>query len=118
MALLPIDLHQVKKNILAKTSGSITTKYLTSVINLSFYEISFPSDLKRALVFSPFKDGPKVEENKNRPISLLILLIETFERARVTRIYEYPGFNISYYKQFDFRKNTQLLMPLLKPKKR
>ena len=92
-------------NILVKTAGSVITKYLTSLINVSFYEGFFPSELKKAKVFPLFKNGSRVEENNYRPISLLNVLSKIYERSMLTRVYEYmEGFNLFYFKQFGFRK--------------
>ena len=92
-------------NILAKTAGSVITKYLTSLINVSFYEGSFPSELKKAKVFPLFKSGSRVEENNYRPISLLNVLSKIYERSMFTRVYQYmEGFNLFYFKRFGFRK--------------
>ena len=91
-------------NILVKTAGSVITKYLTSLINVSFYQGSFPSELKKAKVFPLFKNGSHVEENNYRPISLLNFLCKIYERSMFTRVYEYmEGFNLFYFKQFGFR---------------
>ena len=76
-------------NILVKTAGSVITKYLTSWINVSFYEGSFTSDLKKANVFPLLKNGSRVEENNYRPISLLNVLSKIYERAMFTRVNEY-----------------------------
>ena len=76
-------------NILVKTAGSMITKYRTSWINVSFYEGSFTSELKKANVFPLFKNGSRVEENNYRPISLLNVLSKIYERAMFTRVYEY-----------------------------
>ena len=93
-------------NILVKTAGSVITKYLTSSINVSFYEGSFPSELKKAKVFPLFKNGSRVEENNYRSISLLNVLSKMYERSMFTRVYEYlEGFNLFYFKQFGFHKN-------------
>ena len=92
-------------NILVKTAESVFTKYVTSLTNVSFYEGSFASELKKAKVFPLFKNGSRVEENNYRPISLLNVLSKIYERAMFTRVYEYlEGFNLLYFKQFGFRK--------------
>ena len=81
------------------------TKHLTSLINVSFYEGSFPSELKKAKVFPLFINGSRVEESNYRPISLLNVLSKIYERAMFTRVYEYlECFNLLYFKQFGFRK--------------
>ena len=99
---------------MVKTAGSVHTKYLKSLINVYFYEGSFPSELKKAKVLPLFKNGSRVEENNYKPISLLNILSKIYERAMFTRVYEYlEGFNLLYFKQFGFRKKHSTIDALV-----
>ena len=92
-------------NIVVKTTKSVVTKYLTSLINQSFREGVFPTELKKAKVIPLHKEGSRLEENNYRPISLLNVWSKIYERAMFSRIYEYlEHFNLLYRKQFGFRK--------------
>ena len=91
-------------NIVVKTK-SVVTKYLTSLINHSFREGVFPTELKKAKVIPLHKEGSRLEENNYRPISLLNVWSKIYERAMFSIIYEYlEHFNLLYRKQFGFRK--------------
>ena len=66
-------------NVLIKTSGSVTALYLEYLINLSFSTGVFPDALSNAKVFPLQKEGPKVDENNFRPVSLLNVWRKIFE---------------------------------------
>ena len=81
-------------NKLVKTTGSVISKYNTSLINVSFYGGFFPSELQKAKVFPLFKNGSRVE-----------VLRKLYEHVIFTRVNEdQEGFNLLYFKQFDIRK--------------
>ena len=97
-------------NIIVKAKGSVTTRYLASLLNQSFNEGCFPTELKKVIPLS--KGGSRLYENNYRPISLLMVCSKIYERAMFSRTYEImENFNLVYSKQFGFRKkNIQQLM--------
>ena len=48
---------------IVKTTKSVVTKYLTSLINQSFREGVFPTELRNAKVIPLHKEGSRLEEN-------------------------------------------------------
>ena len=88
-----------------KTAGSVITRYIASLTNQSFNEGCFSSELKKAKSIPLFKDGSRLDDNNYRPISLLMVGREIYERAMFSRMCEYmENFNLLYSKQFGFRK--------------
>ena len=75
-------------NIVVKTTKSVVTKYLTSLINQSFREGVFPTELIKTKVIPLHKEGSRLEEDNYRPISLLNVWSKIYERAMFSRIYE------------------------------
>ena len=79
---------------------------LVQIINSSFQEGIFPDRLKVATVVPVYKSGDKNTLSKYRPISILPLFSEIFERVVHSRIIDYlDKYNILYDEQYGFRKN-------------
>ena len=78
---------------------------LTSIINKSFKEGVFPSNLKCAKVIPIYKKGDKTKCPNYRPISLLSNVSKIFERVMSNRLENYLNSNsILYEHQYGFRK--------------
>ena len=83
--------------IIVKKSSSVIAPYLELLINCSFAQGVFPSDLKQAKVIPLHKGGSRLDENNYRPISLLKEWSKIFERAMFVRLYQYfVNFNLLY----------------------
>ena len=77
---------------------------LTEVINLSFNEGKFPTQLKSASVIPVFKKGDKLEVNNYRPISLISIISKIIEKLIHRRLNSFlEQNNIFYPSQFGFR---------------
>ena len=84
---------------------------LTTIINKSFKEGVFPSNLKCAKVIPIYKKGDKTKCPNYRPISLLSNVSKIFERIMYNRLETYLNSNsILYEHQYGFRKNILLSM--------
>jgi len=62
---------------------------LTSIINKSFAQGTFPTSLKIAKVFPKFKTGQRTETNNYRPISLLSTVSKVIEKIMLYRLTKY-----------------------------
>ena len=83
--------------IIVKKSSSVIAPYLELLINCSFAQGVFPSDLKQAKVIPLHKGGSRLDENNYRPISLLKVGSKIFESAPFVRLYQYfLNFNLLY----------------------
>ena len=77
---------------------------LAKVINQSFKEGVFPSQLKIAKVIPIHKNGSKVEASNYRPISLLASISKIYEKLVHHRLLEYlEKHNVLYGRQYGFR---------------
>ena len=77
---------------------------LAKVINQSFKEGVFPSQLKIAKVIPIHKNGSKVEASNYRPISLLASISKIYEKLVHHRLLEYlEKHNVLYGRQYRFR---------------
>ena len=80
---------------------------LSDLINKSFYEGSFPNELKLAKVVPIFKSGKRTDISNYRPISLLSVFSTIFEKTMHARL-EVESFlrkhETIYDNQFGFRK--------------
>ena len=97
------------KNNKASGSNSIPTRKslsvpLAEIINLSFNEGKFPTQLKSANVIPVFKKGDKSEVNNYRPISLISNISKIIEKLIHRRLNSFlEQNNIFYPSQFGFR---------------
>ena len=77
---------------------------LAEIINLSFNEGKFPTQLKSATVIPVFKKGDKLEVNNYRPISLISNISKVIEKLIHRRLNSFlEQNNIFYPFQFGFR---------------
>ena len=77
---------------------------LAEIINLSFNEGKFPTQLKSANVIPVFKKGDKLEANNYRPISLVSNISKIIEKLIHRRLNSFLEQNNIYYpSQFGFR---------------
>ena len=89
--------------IIVKKSATVVAPYLELLINCSFAQGVFPSDLKQAKVIPLHKGESRLDENNYRPLSLLKVWSKIFERAMFVRLYAvYENFNLLYEKQNGF----------------
>ena len=78
---------------------------LTHVIDKSFKEGVFPSELKLAKVVPIFKSGDSSKLTNYRPISVLSFFSKVFERVMYNHISDFIDYlNILYKYQFGFRQ--------------
>ena len=105
--------------IIVKKCASVIAPYLELLINCSFAQGVFPSDLKQVKVISLHKGGSRLDENNYRPISLLKVWSKIFERAMFVRLYQYfENFNLLYESNMVSAKSIVKLMRwLIFPKK-
>ena len=110
-----IEVEQIMENLVSKSSfgvdyissnivkitSSITAPHLTSLLNHSFDEGNFRSELSKAKVYALLKGGDKLNENNYRPISLLTVWSTIFERVMYKRIY-------LYFENFTFSRKALL----------
>ena len=78
---------------------------LTYIINMSFMEGVFPSELKLAKVIPIFKSGDSTKMSNYRPISILSFFSKIFEKLMYNIVNNFLYKNEVIYKyQFGFRK--------------
>ena len=78
---------------------------LTYIINMSFMEGVFPSELKLAKVIPIFKSGDSTKMSNYRPISILSFFSKIFEKLMYNILNNFLYKNDVIYKyQFGFRK--------------
>ena len=78
---------------------------LTYIINMSFMEGVFPSELKLAKVVPIFKSGDSTKMSNYRPISILSFFSKIFEKLMYNIVNNFLYKNDIIYKyQFGFRK--------------
>ena len=79
---------------------------LSNIINKSFETGISPDALKICKVVPTHKEGPTIDVNNYRPISLLSIFDKIIEKVMYKRLYEFLQCNnVLYKKQFGFRKN-------------
>ena len=78
---------------------------LTYLINTSFSEGIFPSELKLARVVPIFKAGDPTEITNYRPISVLTLFSKVFEKIMYNQVLDFMDKNNVFYEhQYGFRQ--------------
>ena len=86
---------------------------LTTIINKSFKESVFPSNLKCAKVILIFKKGNKTKCPNYRPIFPLSNVSKIFERIMYNRLETHLNSNSILYKhQYGFRKNNSTALAI------
>ena len=93
-----------------KNCSDIFAPLLTSLINLSFSQGTFPSCLKIARVIPISKGSDKTDMNNYRPISLLSVVSKVFERIMYSRIISFlEKFHLLNDSQFGFRSKRSFV---------
>ena len=94
----------ISSNVL-KRIGDVVASPISHIINLSFLNGVFPSELKIAKVIPIFKSGDKQQFSNYRPVSLLPSVSKIFERLMYNRISSFiHKHNILTSFQYGFRK--------------
>ena len=87
---------------------------LTHIINLSFSNGVFPSELKIAKIVPIFKSGDQKVVSNYRPISILPSISKIFERLAYDRLYNFIAkHKILYEHQYGFRNDHCTYMAAL-----
>ena len=90
---------------LVKRTMHLYLKTLTLILNHAFYDGVFPRELKIAKVIPICKSGSTMELNNYRPISVLNIFSNVFERPMYDRLTQFlDKYNILYHYQFGFRQ--------------
>ena len=88
----------------------ILCKIFNSMVNTGIY----PNDLKIAKVVPIFKSGDATKCTNYRPISILSLINNIFEKILFKRLYDYlEKFRILYQYQYGFRKGHSTIHALV-----
>lgn len=99
---------------LVKTCQDTLIKPLLSIVNRSFQEGVFPSDLKIAKVIPIYKKGEKTQTGNYRPISLLNCMSKIIEKLMHSRLYSFlKTCNLLYRYQFGFRAGYSTTLALI-----
>lgn len=107
-------IDEIPPFLLKRCANELTTPY-TKLVNKSFSEGIFPTDLKISLIKPIHKKGDVTDPNNYRPISLLPTSTKIFETVMVKRIYSfYEKFNIFDKSQNGFRKNHSTTLAIYK----
>ena len=87
-----------------KHANSMVAPIISELINTSFEQGVFPSDLKLAKVIPLHKAGSRSDLSNYRPISLLPLFSKIYEKVMHNRLYSHlTKYNIICETQFGFR---------------
>ena len=88
-----------------KLCAPIISPILCNIFNNMVKSGVYPDDLKIAKVVPIFKSGDTIKCTNYRPISILSLINNIFEKILFKSIYDYvEKFNILYQYQYGFRK--------------
>ena len=110
-ATADINVASIKK---AKNTNTKFCEVVADIINRSFLEGVFPSNLKNAKVVPVHKGGTKVNIENYRPISLLSAFSKIYEKVMYTRVYDFLSQNsILNENQFGFRRGRSCEQALL-----
>ena len=94
---------------LLKIIGCSVSPLLAFLVNQSFQSGIFPDKLKIAKVISIFKTGNPELPSNYRPISLLSIFSEIFEKLMYRRLYKFlEVHNVLYSLQFGFQENHSI----------
>ena len=102
---------------IANTSYNFTCT-IAKIINTSFQEGVFPTQLKSARVIPVFKEGSKCDVENYRPISLLSSFSKIYEKLMYNRIIAFLELNNSLHEnQYGFRSGRSCEHALLTAQK-
>ena len=91
-------------NIFLKVTKDSISPYICHLVNQSLKNGAFPEVLKLAKVIPKHKGDSKTDKNNYRPISLIPVWSEVFERVMYNRLYSFlRKCQLLYIKQFGFR---------------
>ena len=97
------SIHCLPTSVL-KYISNIVSPILSTLINRSVADGTFPNSLKLARVVPLFKGGVPSDVKNYRPISVLPLFSKVFEKAMYNQLYSYlEEMNILFKNQFGFR---------------
>ena len=98
---------------LLKIIGNSVSPLLVLLVNQSFQSGIFPDKVKIAKVISLFKKGNTELPSNYRPISILSIFSKIFEKLMYDGFIDSLKFtNLFILYNLDFKKTTQLIMPL------
>ena len=123
----PVEINETINSLKLKTTSDTNISVLkaaaaipgfngmiSNIINSSFEQGVFPSQLKEAKVVPIYKSGRKTDLANYRPISLLSAFSKIFEKLMHSRIYNFLQINNSLNDlQFGFRKTRSCEHALL-----
>ena len=96
--------HDEIPTFLVKAVSNIISAPLSKIINISFKDGIFPSELKIAKVIPIYKADDATSLNNYRPVSVLPTFSKIFERVVYSRIIDHlTKNNILFQNQFGFR---------------
>ena len=101
---------------LLKDSSVVVVPYLRVIFNLSLHQGIFPDDWKHARISPIFKSGDTEDCSNYRPISVLSIVSNVFEKLVYLQLYDYFTENgvLSRYQSVGFRKGYSTLTSLLR----
>ncbi|KAJ0175082.1 hypothetical protein K1T71_009223 [Dendrolimus kikuchii] len=100
---------------LIKRCVLIISPVLSHIINLSLTEGSFPEKLKISIVKPLHKRGDRMQMENYRPITIIPILSEIFEKAMLRRLMNFADkFNIFTPNQHGFRKGSSTTLAIFK----
>ena len=101
---------------LLKDSSVVVVPYLRVIFNLSLHQGIFPGDWKHARISPIFKSGDTEDCSNYRPISVLSIVSNVFEKLVYLQLYDYFTENgvLSRYQSVGFRKGYSTLTSLLR----
>jgi retron-type reverse transcriptase len=107
--------HDEISGLVLKKLASAIAPNLTSILNKSLAECSFPTKWKMANVRAIYKNkGTKKDPCNYRPISVLPILGRTFEKLAASQLYSYcEAKSIIPNEQYGFRHNSSCEIALL-----
>lgn len=106
-------LDEISPKILKHCSEELTQP-LTSIINKSFQEGSFPKTLKLAKVYPKHKKGTRSDPTNYRPITLVSTISKVIEKTVLTRLLSYlTNNNLLTEKQHGFIKGKSTTTALI-----
>ena len=97
-----------------KLSSPIISPILSNIFNSMLKTGMYPDELKIAKVIPIYKNGDATKCTNYRPISILSLLNNIFEKLLYKRLYDYlERFEILYQYQYGFRKGHSTVHALV-----
>ena len=97
-----------------KLSSPVVSPILSNIFNSMLKTGMYPEELKIAKVIPIYKNGDATKCTNYRPISILSLLNNIFEKLLYKRLYDYlEKFEILYQYQYGFRKGHSTVQALV-----